>query len=199
MFHETGVRMTTFRFSGLHHAAFATSDMEKTIGYWRDLLGFKIVYGLKDSDQIQYAFQISKQTMVFFFEWKEVQAVKTKRHGEPVKGPFTFDHLAIHMVSQEDLAGLQDQLVCADFPVSDVIDHGFLHSIYTFDPNGIPLEFSWVVPGVDLDSKPVFGNLDQAEFQSPAQSPIPDKWPKCKEDPDDVRIILPGKEKKFFT
>lgn len=191
--------MKRFRFSGLHHTAFATSDMEKTIGYWRDLLGFKIVYGLKDGDQRQFAFQVSKQTMVFFFEWKEVQAVKPKRHGEPVKGPFIFDHLAIHMASHEDLIGLQNQLVCADFPVSDVIDHGFLYSIYTFDPNGIPLEFSWMVPDVDLEAKPVFANLDQKEFQPPLQSPGPYQWPECPEDPEDIRIILPGKEKKFFS
>lgn len=28
------------------------------------------------------------------------------------------------------------------FPVSDVIDHGLIRSIYAHGPNGIPIEFS---------------------------------------------------------
>jgi len=190
--------MSRFHFSSLHHVAFATSDMNKTVRYWRDLLGLKIVFGMEDKEQKQYAFQVSKSMMVFFFEWDNVEPVKPKRHGEPVKGPFTFDHLAIRMEDQVDLTRLQDQFVCSDLPVSDIIDHGFLHSIYTFDPNGIPLEFSWAVPAFDLDIDPVFIN-DQATDRNPPQlSPIPENWPKCEDDPDDPIVILPGKEKKFF-
>jgi len=31
-----------------------------------------------------------------------------------------------------------------------MIDHGFIHSIYAFDPNGIPIEFSHNVEGIDI-------------------------------------------------
>ncbi len=190
--------MDKFRFSGIHHAAFATGNLEKTISYWRDLLGFNIVFGMTDENQKQISFRIAPQMMIFFFEWKEVEVVKPKRHGEPVKGPFNFDHLAIHMESQSELHRLQDQLVCSDLPVSDVIDHGFLHSIYTFDPNGIPLEFSWLVPGIDLDTNPIFQADNATKHEIPSLSPVRGNWPVCEEDPDDLRIILPGKERKFF-
>ena len=190
--------MKPFRFSGLHHTAFATSDMEKTIRYWRDLLGFHIVFGMKDKDQQQLAFRISDQMMVFFFEWKEVEPVKPKRHGEPVKGPFIFDHLAIHVETEEELHRLQDQFICAELPVSDKIDHGFLHSIYTFDPNGIPLEFTWIVPEIDLDKEPVYIAESHRQSGTISFSPVPGQWPVCEEDEEEERIILPGKEQKYF-
>ena len=190
--------MSRFNFSGLHHAAFATADMDKTVGYWRDLLGFNIVYGLVNEEQKQYAFRITGQMLVFFFEWKDVKPVKPKRHGESVKGPFIFDHLAIHMANQAELFRLQDQLACAELPVSDVIDHGFLHSVYTFDPNGIPLEFTWVVPDVDLDRHPLFAVEGELTFQKPELAPQAGVWPVCEEDDDDIRVILPGRERNYF-
>lgn len=191
--------MNRFNFSGLHHAAFATSDMEKTIAYWRDLLGFKIVLGMGNESEKQYAFQISKQMLLFFFEWSEVESVKPKRHGEPVPGPFIFDHLALSLESRSDLERLQDQLVCASFPVTDIIDHGFLNSIYTFDPNGIPLEFSCLVDEVDLDESPVFVDRYPGESIKAGLKPDYSRWPECSEDDDEDRLVIEGKEKKYFS
>ncbi|MBU3916026.1 VOC family protein [bacterium] len=190
--------MSRFHFSGIHHTAFATSDMDKTVRYWRDLLGCKIVFGLVEKHQKQYAFQIAKHMMVFFFEWEGVEPLNPKRHGEPVKGPFAFDHLSIHLDEQSDLFRLQDQLACSEQPVSDVIDHGFIHSIYTFDPNGVPLEFSWMVPTVDLENNPVFIADTMTDFKPPGRCPVFENWPECEEDSEDERVVLTGKEKPYF-
>lgn len=191
--------MSRFRFSGIHHAAFATSDMDKTVDYWRDLLGFKLVLALADSGEKQYAFQISGQMILFFFEWKAVEPVRPKRHGMPVSGPFIFDHLALNLESQEELEKLQDLLVCAEQPVSDLIDHGFIRSIYSFDPNGIPLEFNALVEGVDLIQNPVFADPNPGESAARGINPFPGIWPDCEaEDADDLRIVIEGNEKKLF-
>lgn len=191
--------MGKFKFAALHHVAFATAEMDKTIRYWRDLLGFKIVLGLGREKEKQYAFQISPQMLIFFFEWPEVEKVKPKRHGEKVKGPFIFDHLAIQMEEMEDLLELQDQLVCAELPVSDVIDHGFLKSIYTFDPNGIPLEFNVPVTGVDLNLNPVLADQAPPSLVVEGVEPRDDQWPVCEEEEDDLRIEIPGSEKRYFS
>ena len=37
------------------------------------------------------------------------------------------------------LAMATGDMDAAGFNCSDVIDHGFIHSIYAFDPNGIPI------------------------------------------------------------
>jgi catechol 2,3-dioxygenase-like lactoylglutathione lyase family enzyme len=190
--------MRPFRFAGVHHAAFATADMDRTIAYWRDLLGLPMVLGIEDVDQRQYAFRIARHLMVFFFEWKAVEPVKPKRHGEPVTGPFIFDHLAIHLTSREELIRLQNQLVCAGFPASDLIDHGFLLSFYTHDPNGIPLEFTWVVPGLEPSVTPVFMTSRPEGVSFPSVTPDPTRWPECNDDPEEVPLIIEGREKRYF-
>lgn len=191
--------MKPFTFSGISHAAFATGNMDMTVEYWRDLLGFKLILGLHNEMGRQYAFQISPQMMVFFFEWENVEAVKPKRHGEPVEGPFVFDHLAIQVCGFEDLEVLQNQFISAGFAVSDIIDHGFLNSIYTFDPNGIPLEFTCPVSSVDLDKTPLFIDDEPAETLKTGLLPVDDKWPDPEmDDEDDIKVIIEGREKRYF-
>lgn len=80
--------------------------------------------------------------MLAFFEWPEVEPVAEKDHGYPVKGPFVFDHISFGVEAEESLWLLKERLDAAGFWVSEMIDHGFIHSIYAFDPNGIPIEFS---------------------------------------------------------
>ena len=54
------------------------------------------------------------------------------------------------MEGEQDLWELKDRLGAADFWVSEVVNHGFIHPIYFFDPNNIPIEFSAPVRGVDI-------------------------------------------------
>lgn len=41
------------------------------------------------------------------------------------------------------------------FWASEVIDHGFILSLYAFDPNNIPIEFSYSVPEFDVRAHPI--------------------------------------------
>ena len=34
------------KYTGINHLAMVTGDMDKTIGFWRDLLGMRLVAGL---------------------------------------------------------------------------------------------------------------------------------------------------------
>ena len=77
--------------------------------------------------------------------------------------------------------------------VSEVINHGFIHSIYTFDPNNIPIEFSAPVPDVDIrkhpklkDKRPTSVGQEGSESQS-------GHWPENGEPiPYEDRKIYPG-------
>jgi len=46
-----------FKFNGVNHLAMATRDMDKTIRFWRDLLGMRLVAGLGQPGYRQYFFQ----------------------------------------------------------------------------------------------------------------------------------------------
>lgn len=142
------------RFNGVNHLAMATGDMDRTVRFWRDLLGMRLVAGLGQPGYRHYFFQISETDLIAFFEWPGVQPIAEKEHGRPVRGPYVFDHVSFGVEAEDDLWTLKDRLEAAGFWVSDVINHGFIHSIYAYDPNGIPIEFSHNVEGVDVRRKP---------------------------------------------
>lgn len=138
------------KFNGVNHLAFATGDMDATIRFWRDMLGMRLVAGIGAKKYRQYFFELSQTDMISFFQWPAVEKIPIKDHGVPVAGPLAFDHVSFGVENDEALWELKDKLESADFWVSDLIDHGFIHSIYTFDPNNIPIEFSANVAEIDL-------------------------------------------------
>lgn len=165
------------KFKGINHLAMATGDMDATIRFWRDLLGMRLVAGLGEPGYRHYFFEIDTNDMIAFFEWSKVEPIPQKNHGHPVKGPFAFDHVAFGVETQDDLWQLKDKLEAAGFDCSDVIDHGFVHSIYSFDPNGIPIEFSWSVETIDLRKKPLMLDAIPTPLAEEGAEPISDKWP----------------------
>lgn len=134
------------KYNGVNHLAMATGDMDKTIRFWRDLLGMRLVAGLGRPGYRHYFFEISENDLIAFFEWSEVEPIEEKDHGRPVKGPFAFDHVSIGVDTEDDLWEVKDRLAAAGFWVSEVIDHGFIHSIYFRDPNGYVIELTAKTP-----------------------------------------------------
>ena len=181
------------RYTGFNHLALATADMDRTIRFWRDLLGMRLVAGLGRPGARQYFFELCPGSYVAFFEWPEVEAIPEKDHGYPAKGPFGFDHVALTVASADDLWEVRDKLEAAGFWVSEPLDHGFIHSIYSFDPNGLALEFSWPVEGVNLGETPTMLSREPSETALEGAEPVPGKWPPVKHPtrPRDRRVY-PG-------
>ncbi|HEY9205335.1 MAG TPA: VOC family protein, partial [Candidatus Methanoperedens sp.] len=146
------------KFNGVNHLAMATGDMDRTIRFWRDLLGMRLVAGLGQPGYRHYFFEISPFDLIAFFEWDGAEPMKKKEHGRPAGGPFGFDHVSFGVEEEEDLWELKDKLEAAGFWVSEVIDHGFIHSIYAYDPNNIPVEFSHNVEGINVRKHPNMGD-----------------------------------------
>jgi catechol 2,3-dioxygenase-like lactoylglutathione lyase family enzyme len=180
------------RFNGIHHLAMATRDMDGTIRFWRDLLGMRLVAGLGKPGYRHYFFEISANDFLAFFEWPEVQAVEEKDHGYPVKGPLVFDHISFGVETDDDLWTLKERLDAAGFWVSEVIDHGFIHSIYAFDPNGIPIEFSCGAREVDLRKTPRMVDLAPSDVTLEGSEPQDGKWPAAPATPAEERSVYPG-------
>ena len=64
------------------------------------------------------------------------------------------------------------------FWVSEVVDHGFIHSLYSFDPNNIAVEFSVPVAGVDIRKNPVMADTEPTPCAREGAEPVPGVWPK---------------------
>ncbi|MBI5203760.1 MAG: VOC family protein [Nitrospirae bacterium] len=187
------------KFNGINHLAMATGDMDKTTRFWRDLLGMRLVAGLGKPGYRHYFFEISENDLIAFFEWPGVIPVEEKEHGYPVKGPFIFDHISFGVETEDGIWELKDKLEAAGFGVSEVIDHGFIHSIYAFDPNGIPIEFSHNVEGKDIRKTPKM--IDKAPSAITKEGPEPNLnvWPKVKKPtPKNERKVYPGAGSELF-
>jgi catechol 2,3-dioxygenase-like lactoylglutathione lyase family enzyme len=187
------------RYSGINHLAMATGDMDKTIRFWRDLLGMRLLAGLGKPGYRHYFFEISENDTIAFFEWPHIEPVEEKEHGRPVSGPFAFDHVSLGVDKEDDLWEIKDRLSAAEIWVSEVIDHGFIHSLYSFDPNGIPIEFSWNVETVDLRKYPVMRDSEPSPVAKEGPLPRFDKWPAVTSPtPKDEYKVYPGQGSEFF-
>jgi catechol 2,3-dioxygenase-like lactoylglutathione lyase family enzyme len=186
------------RFNGINHLAMATGDMDETIRFWRDLLGMRLVAGLGGPGYRHYFFQISDRDLIAFFEWPGVKPVPEKEHGRPVSGPFIFDHVSFGVETEDDLWDLKDRLEASRFWVSEVIDHGFIHSIYAYDPNGIPIEFSANVAGRNVRENPLMADRRPTALAGEGAEPRPEKWPAAKATARPLRRVYPGAGSELF-
>ena len=187
------------KFNGVNHLAMATGDIDKTIRFWRDLLGMRLVAGLGQPGYRHYFFQISNSDLIAFFEWSGTEPVVKKEHGRPVKGPFIFDHVSFGVETEDDLWELKDKLEAAGFHVSDIINHGFIHSIYAHDPNGIPIEFSHNVEEIDIRKEPQMKDQVPSRIALEGAEPQMEVWPKVEKlTLAAERVVYPGAGSELF-
>lgn len=185
------------KLTGVNHLAMATGDMDATIAFWRDLLGLRLVTGLGHPGYRHYFFEISPVDMIAFFEWPGVEPAALKDHGAPRPGPHVFDHVSFGVESDEDLWDLKARLESAGFWASEIIDHGFIHSLYAFDPNNIAIEFSAPVPGCDVRKFPVNTDSRPSKLAQEGPDPQPLRWPRPTPVPAEDREVYPGEGEKI--
>ena len=186
------------RYTGINHLAMATGDMDATVRFWRDLLGMRLVLTTGEPGYRHYFFEISGSDMIAFFEWPGVEPVAEKEHGRPVAGKVAFDHVSIGVPDADALWAVKARLEATGEWVSEVIDHGFIHSIYSFDPNGIPIEFSHYVTGHDVRANPVMGDKEPSAVTLEGAEPQPGRWPDPLDVPAEERRVYPGAGSEYF-
>ena len=181
------------KFKGINHLSMVTGDMDSTIRFWRDLLGMRLVIGWGKPAYRIYFFEISDYDRIAFFEWPGVIPIQEKDAGVAIKGPVAFDHVSFGVETEDDLWILKDKLDAAGLWVSEVIDHGFIHSIYTFDPNGIAIEFSHNVEGMHVHKTPIMADSDPSPITLEGSEPQVDKRPRVeKTTSPEERVIYHG-------
>ena len=132
---------------GVNHLALVTTDMDATVRFYHGVLDARLVSTIATPAFKHYFFEIAPGGTVAFFEYIG-QPVETyaKPAGVPFPQASQFDHLALHLQDEDALLRLRDRLKTHGCEVTDVVDHGFLRSIYFSDNNGIALEAShWVL------------------------------------------------------
>ncbi|RJQ43073.1 MAG: VOC family protein [Nitrospiraceae bacterium] len=186
-------------YSGINHIALVTSDMDATLCFWRDLLGMRLVAGIGKQGNRQYFLDLSDNVLIAFFEWPEAEPVPDKDPGRPVKGPIIFDHVCIELDNADDLWELKDRLSAAGIWVTEVLDNGFIYSIFSTDPNGIQLEFCCRTDKFDVRNKFRIKDPAPSDITQEGPGPLQGKWPEViSPTPESERKIYPGELKKLF-
>jgi catechol 2,3-dioxygenase-like lactoylglutathione lyase family enzyme len=111
------------------------------------VLGARLVATIGTREFRHYFFEFGPQNTVAFFEYTGVPLDSfAKPAGIPDPRAVQFDHLSFNLPDEQALLALRDRLKQAECEVTDVVDHGFIRSVYFTDPNGIALEAScWVL------------------------------------------------------
>lgn len=120
---------------GIHHAALICSDVERTIRFYQDLLGFPLVELVENRDypgSSHLFFDVGNSTLLGFFDFPGLGL-------EPgVEALGGVQHIAIS-VSPEQHAQLRKRLDDERIPYSGP-DRGIEESLYLRDPDNIGIE-----------------------------------------------------------
>jgi catechol 2,3-dioxygenase-like lactoylglutathione lyase family enzyme len=144
----------TVHWRGVHHLALVTPDMDATVRFWHGVLDARLVTTLATPAFRHYFFEVSPGNTIAFFEYTGQQLNSfSKPAGVPYAGAAQFDHLSLHLPDEDALLRLRDRLKSHGCEATDVIDHGFLRSVYFNDNNGIALEASWWT--IDPTGRPI--------------------------------------------
>jgi catechol 2,3-dioxygenase-like lactoylglutathione lyase family enzyme len=132
------------RWRGVNHLALVTTDMDATVRFWHGVLDARLVTTLATPAFRHYFFEIGEGDTVAFFEYIGVEMdTFAKPAGVPFPQASQFDHLSMDLADEDALIRLRNRLKEHGCEVTDVVDHGFIRSIYFNDPNGIALEATY--------------------------------------------------------
>ncbi len=130
----------------LHHFAYRCRNAEETRACYEDVLGLKLAHVIEAdtvpstgeySPYFHIFFELGDGSYVAFFDLGDDQATAP----DP-ETPDWVNHLALEVAGEAELEAAKARLEDAGVEVLGITDHGFVKSIYFFDPNGIRLELT---------------------------------------------------------
>jgi len=134
---------------GLHHLGLATHDMEATLDFYQNTLGFELrvcdIISPESGGKIRHAFlDAGNGEMVAFMECNDIKGIAPDfdpgiNRGLGIAGGMI--HFAFKAETEADLEAKRTELLDKGVKVTDVVDHGWCKSIYFVDPNHLQLEF----------------------------------------------------------
>ncbi|MBD2166572.1 VOC family protein [Calothrix membranacea FACHB-236] len=157
--------MKDFQIQGINHIALVCKDMARTVDFYTNTIGLKLIktIALPDGGQ-HFFFDIGNGDALAFFWFPQAPAaapgiasapLDTFKTGNAVTAHGSMNHLAFN-VPLEKIAEYRDKLVAKGIEVTPILNHAdvpsgfvpeidettFISSIYFYDPDGILLEFA---------------------------------------------------------
>lgn len=128
-------------FGMLHHVALVTNDMEKTVAFYRDVLGSEIAMAhrmSRDAQERHYFITVAPNTVFAFFEFPDAELPEFQEATRPKSGRF-LDHVCFFIEDAAELDRWKEHLEAHEVPI-----HGYNpgSNIFFPDPNGIVIQLT---------------------------------------------------------
>jgi catechol 2,3-dioxygenase-like lactoylglutathione lyase family enzyme len=194
-----------FAVTGINHLALVCSDMERTVDFYTNVLGFPLIKTIELPFNMgqHFFFDIGNgDSLAFFWFPNSPDAVPgvsspgaMPMQGDIVTAVASMNHVAFN-VPPEKMEEYRDKLRSRGVRTTEILNHDnspmqvsrewtddvFVRSLYFQDPDGILLEFAaWTkaFTEADVSHKPVTA-ADRERYQAKAPAapaPAPDKTP----------------------
>lgn len=129
----------------LNHVAYRCRDAKETAEFYRDVLGLKLAHTIVQ-DRVPSTKELAPHAHVFFEmgdgSWVAFFDVGKEEHVAQEANPDWAQHLALEVDSLDDLEAAKARLEGHGIDVLGPVDHGFIRSIYFYDPSGHRLELA---------------------------------------------------------
>lgn len=141
---------------GIHHVAYACRDLEATNRFYEELMGFPLVH--TEINRVGEGFfrhvfyDTGAGGMLAFFDIHGVGEVPewSSRVSTDNGLPIWVNHIAFG-ADEATKDAVKSRMTDAGIEPLMEVDHGWCHSLYYVDPNGIMVEFCCDTPGFEPD------------------------------------------------
>src|SRR5207253_4986959 len=149
----------------LNHAVLYVRDVEQSVAFYRDVLGFRVLNVLPDGFRGAAFLQAPGSTNDHDLGLFEIGSAAAD--SPAARGAVGLYHLAWEVDTLAELERLAEKLSAAGALVG-ASDHGTTKSLYAKDPDGIEFEVAWLLPKDLLDdgaleARKGIGHLDIAK------------------------------------
>lgn len=131
----------------IHHVAYRCNDAKETVEWYQNMLNMDFLVAIaedkvpstKAPDPYMHVFLDAGQgNILAFFELPNSPPM-----GKDPNTPEWVQHIAFEVADRDALLAAKAELEAKGLDVIGVVNHGIIHSIYFFDPNGHRLELTY--------------------------------------------------------
>ena len=128
------------RIAGLHHITLLVADVERSMAFYRNVLGLRLVKETVNDDDSSARHLIFGDedgrpgTLITCLEYPDLDEGKVGRGST--------HHFALAVESDAELAAWRDYLVSSGIPATEVMDRADFKSVYIRDPDGHIVEIA---------------------------------------------------------